>query len=90
MSIEIENYVTAGKLQIRKELFDLVKIEIAPKTGVTNKNFWSSVEKILQENMEKNAALLKKRDRLQTKIDAWHIEHKGKKHKPAAYKKFLK
>lgn len=90
MSIETENYVTAGKLQIRKELFDLVKKEIAPKTGVTNKNFWSSLEKILQETMGKNAALLKKRDRLQKKIDAWHIEHKGKKHKPAAYKKFLK
>ena len=24
------------------------------------------------------------------KIDAWHIEHRSKKHKPAAYKKFLK
>ncbi len=90
MVIETENYVTAGKLQIRKQLFDLVKKEIAPKTGVSNKNFWSSLESILQENMQKNAELLKKRDRLQKKIDAWHIEHRGKKHKPAVYKKFLK
>lgn len=90
MVIATENYVPAGKLQIRKELFELVKKEIAPKTGVTNKNFWSSLESILQDNMKKNAELLKKRDRLQKKIDKWHIEHRDKKHKPTAYKKFLK
>ena len=90
MVIETEKYVAAGKLQIRKELYELVKKEIAPKTGVTNKNFWSSLEKILQENMKTNAELLKKRDRIQKKIDAWHIENRNKKHKPAAYKKFLK
>lgn len=89
MVIETENYVTAGKLQIKKDLYELVKKEIAPKTEVTNKNFWSSLENILHETMQKNAKLLKKRDSLQKKIDAWHIEHRGKKHKPAAYKKFL-
>jgi malate synthase len=90
MVIETENYVTAGNLQIQKDLFELVKKEIAPKTGITNKNFWSALEIILHDNMPKNAELLKKRDRLQKKIDAWHIEHRGKKHKPSAYKKFLK
>ena len=90
MVIETENYVATGNLQIRKELFELVKKDIAPKTGVSNRKFWSSLEKMLQGNMKKNAALLKKRDRLQKKIDAWHIDNRGKKHKPAAYKKFLK
>ena len=59
MVIETENYVTAGKLQIQKDLFELVKKEIAPKTGITNKNFWSSLENILLESMHKNAELLK-------------------------------
>jgi len=90
MSIKTENYVAAGKLQIKKELFELVKKEISPKTGITNKKFWTSLENILHENIKKNAELLKKRDHLQKQIDAWHIEHRGKKHKPAAYKKFLK
>lgn len=90
MDIETENYVTAGKLHIKKSLYDLVKKEIAPETGITNKNFWQSLEKMLSDFMPKNAALLKKRDVLQKKIDAWHIDHRGKKHKPAAYKKFLK
>ncbi|MFK8067703.1 MAG: malate synthase G [Gammaproteobacteria bacterium] len=90
MAIETENYVTSGKLQIKKDLFELVKKEVSPKTGISNKNFWTSLENILQDSMQENAALLKKRDSLQKKIDAWHIEHRGKKHKPAAYKKFLK
>jgi malate synthase len=90
MVIETENYVLAGKLQIKKELFALVKKQIAPKTGITNKSFWCSLESILHDSMQKNKELLSKRDKLQKKIDAWHIEHRGKKHKPAAYKKFLK
>ncbi len=90
MVIATENYVTAGKLQIKKSLYELVKKEIAPKTEVTNKNFWSSLEKLLHDYMPRNAELLKKRDSLQKKIDTWHIENRGKKHKPAAYKKFLK
>ena len=90
MVIETENFVTAGKLQIKKSLYELVKKEIAPKTEVTNKKFWASLENILHDYMPKNVALLKKRDSLQKQIDAWHIEHRGKKHKPAAYKKFLK
>jgi malate synthase len=90
MVIETENYITAGKLRIKKSLYEFVKKEIAPKTEITNKNFWVSLEKILADFMPKNAALLKTRDTLQKKIDVWHIKHRGKKHKPAAYKKFLK
>ncbi len=90
MVIETESYVSVGKLQIKKNLFELVKTEIAPKTEVTNKSFWASLEKILHDYMPENASLLKKRDALQKKIDNWHIQNRDKKHKPAAYKKFLK
>jgi hypothetical protein len=41
MVIETENYVTAGQLQIKKSLYELVKKEIAPKTEVTKKSFWT-------------------------------------------------
>ena len=90
MDIAVENYVTVGKLQIRKELHELVKKKIAPGTDISNKDFWTSLEKLLHDYMPKNAELLKKRDALQKKIDAWHIEHRGKKHNPKTYKKFLK
>ena len=90
MGIKTESYISVGKLQIKKSLYELVKNKIAPKTAITNKNFWASLEKILHDFMPENATLLKKRDTLQKKIDAWHLEHRSKKHKPAAYKKFLK
>jgi malate synthase len=90
MVIETENYITAGNLQIKNSLFELVKKEISPKTEITNKDFWASLEKILHDAMPKNSTLLKKRDTLQKKIDAWHIDNRNKKHKPTAYKKFLK
>lgn len=90
MVIETENYISAGKLHIRKNLYELVKKEIAPKTEVTNKKFWTSLEKILHDCMPRNAELLKKRDSLQKKIDDWHVRNRNKKHKPTTYKKFLK
>jgi malate synthase len=90
MVIETDSYISAGNLQIKKSLFELVKKEIAPKTEITNKDFWASLEKILHDTMPRNAALLKKRDTLQKQIDAWHIDNRNKKHKPTAYKKFLK
>jgi malate synthase len=90
MVIETESYISAGNLQIKKTLFELVKKEISPKTEITSKNFWASLEKILHDTMPKNAALLKKRNALQKKIDEWHIQNRNKKHKPTAYKKFLK
>ena len=90
MQIDTEHYLKVGKLSVRKSLHELVKKEIAPKTGVINKQFWQALENLLGTNMETNARLLKKRDTLQGKIDKWHIQHRGKKHKPAAYKKFLK
>ena len=90
MDIAVENYVTVGNLQVRKELFELVKKEISPGTNIPNKDFWSSLEKLLHDYTPRNAELLKKRDTLQKRIDAWHIEHRGKKHKLIAYKKFLK
>ncbi|MBL1141418.1 MAG: malate synthase G [Proteobacteria bacterium] len=90
MAIETDNYISVGNLQINKSLHDLVKKEIAPRTDVTNKSFWTSLEKILQDYMPRNLALLKKRDSLQKKIDNWHIKNRNKKHNPKAYKKFLK
>ena len=84
------NYVKLGELDIAEELFDLVKNEIAPETGVDVDHFWNSLANIVKELGPRNTELLSIRDRLQEKIDAWHKEHRTQAHDPQAYKEFLK
>ena len=78
-----------GGLQVASVLIDLVADKIAPGTGVEPDAFWQAFEDVLNDLAPKNKALLQKRDDLQTKIDAWHVEHKGQDHDVAAYKQFL-
>ncbi|MBD3648583.1 MAG: malate synthase G, partial [Pseudomonadales bacterium] len=82
--------VQAGGLQVAKILYDLVANEIAPGTGVDPDRFWAEFEKILEEMVPRNRELLKKRDEMQAKIDAWHQEHATRPHDDEAYKAFLK
>lgn len=84
------NYVKLGELDIAEELFDLVKNEIAPETGVDVDHFWHALADIVKELGPRNTELLSIRDELQEKIDAWHKEHRAQAHDPLAYKEFLK
>jgi len=43
----------------------------------------------VRELTPKNRALLARRDELQARIDAWHLERKGRPHDAAAYKQYL-
>ncbi|MEQ8289592.1 MAG: malate synthase G [Gammaproteobacteria bacterium] len=87
--IDTEDYVAYGKLKVKKGLQHLVNAEMIPGTGVSVEEFWSGLADLISNNMQENAALMKKRDKLQKQIDEWHVAQRGKKHKPAAYKKFL-
>ena len=78
-----------GGLQVASILIDLVADKIAPGTGVEPDSFWQAFEEVLNDLAPKNRVLLQKRDDLQAKIDAWHIERKGQDHDAAAYKQFL-
>ncbi len=82
--------IQEGGLQVAEPLWKLVNEEIAPNTGIEPSHFWAEFESILSEFTPKNQELLKKRDELQAKIDAWHGERKGQKHDAAAYKAFLR
>ena len=83
-------YIKLGKLDINIDLFDFVKNEVVPKTNIDSDSFWNSFEKIVSEFVPINKELLKERNELQEKIDAWHIENRIRKHDPIAYKNFLK
>ncbi len=81
--------VEVGGLQVAKPLYDLVKDEIAPGTGVDPDGLWESFGAIVRELAPRNRALLARRDRLQAQIDAWHLERRGQPQDLGAYRAFL-
>ena len=81
--------IEVGGLKIARPLYDLVHAEMAPGTGVDADAFWRAMGEIVRELGPKNQELLEKRNTIQTKIDAWHREKKGKPFETEAYRKFL-
>ncbi|HUO55759.1 MAG TPA: malate synthase G [Rhodoblastus sp.] len=78
-----------GHIEIAAVLHDFIHEQVLPGLGVDPQGFWSNLENFLAEFAPRNRALLDKRDALQTRIDRWHREHKGKVHDAAAYRAFL-
>jgi len=84
------NFVEIGGLKVNKELYHLVRDEIAPGTGVNADRFWKSFGEIVRDLAPKNRALLEKRDKLQKQIDQYHLARKGQPFNREEYKTFLK
>ena len=81
--------ISVAGLQIAKSLYDLVRDEIAPGTGISADRAWQGFAGIVRELTPRNRALLARRDELQARIDAWHLARKGQAHDAVAYKQFL-
>lgn len=81
--------VQVSGLQVARSIYDLVKQDIIPGTGVDADGFWQSFSAIVADFAPKNRQLLKERDELQTQIDNFHRERFGKPHNHAEYKTFL-
>ena len=84
------NYRKISELEVAETLYDFIKNEAAPDTGVAADDFWRALAGILQALAPRNQALLGVRAELQQKIDEWHIKNRGQGHDPVAYKAFLK
>tara|TARA_R110000822_G_scaffold159476_9_gene299234 strand:+ start:18684 stop:20849 length:2166 start_codon:yes stop_codon:yes gene_type:complete len=81
--------VQVSGLQVARSIYDLVKQDIIPGTGVNMDAFWQSFASIIADLAPKNRELLAKRDHLQTQIDQWHQERAGQNVNQAEYKAFL-
>ena len=81
--------VEVAGLKVAKPLYDLVKNEIAPGTGVDPDGLWKSFAGILAELAPRNRELLAKRDAIQAKLDDWYKARKGQPIDQAAYRAFL-
>jgi malate synthase len=88
--VNVAERVEVGGLKVDQGLHDLVRDEIAPGTGIDPETFWTCLAEIVRDLEPKNRRLLDKRDALQAKIDAWHLQHKGRPLDREAYKTFLR
>jgi malate synthase len=79
----------ASGLQIAPILFDFIRDEASPHTGISDARFWEGLAAILGEFCAKNRMLLERRDDLQRKIDEWLRANRGVDFDEVAYKRYL-
>jgi malate synthase len=82
--------VSVDQLKIDKVLYDFVNNEAIPGSGLQGRKFWSGFAALVRTFAPRNAALLRRRDELQAKIDAWHRLNPGANFDPSKYKAFLR
>ncbi|MEH6756256.1 MAG: malate synthase G [Parasphingorhabdus sp.] len=86
----MSEYVNQNGIQISRELFDFINDRALPGTSLDQGQFWSGFAELLGKFAPQNADLLAKREKLQSRIDDWHIANKGKPIEQPAYQAFLK
>lgn len=80
---------TCHRLQVASKLYRFIEDKVLPGTGVDSAFFWKGFDAIAHDMGQKNAALLAERDRLQSKLDAWHKANPGPIRDMKAYRAFL-
>ncbi len=85
----MDNRIDIGSLKINKDLYDLVRDEIAPGTGIDADDFWIAFDNIVKEFAPENRSLLEKRDKIQKQIDNWYLENRQRPIDHDAYISFL-
>jgi len=82
--------VTVDQLKVDQALYDFVNKEVLPGTGIEERNFWSGFAALVRSLAPRNAALLRRRDDLQSKIDAWHRQNPQPGFDRSKYTAFLR
>ena len=85
MSDRIEKY----GLNVDAKLVNFIESEAIPGTGVDVQKFWQGFAEIIEKLGPKNKSILEKRKNIQSKIDEWHITHRGQEIDIEKYKSFL-
>src|SRR5688572_10096448 len=79
-----------GGLKVAEVLHDFVELEVLPGTGIEAPALWAGFDKLVRRLAPRNRALLRRRDALQSAIDAWHRKHRGTTFDRPAYAAFLR
>ncbi len=84
------SFTEKNGLKISSDLFNFINNEVIPGTELKSEEFWINFEKTVHELAPTNKSLIDKRENIQKKIDAWHINNKGKEFNKKEYTEFLK
>ncbi|HUX73819.1 MAG TPA: malate synthase G [Steroidobacteraceae bacterium] len=82
--------VAIGRIHVDSRLHDFVCREAMPGSGIVQADFWPGFAALIAALAPANAALMRRRDELQARIDAWHAAHPGAGFERRAYKAFLR
>ncbi len=85
----MSNFKTRAGLQVDGALAEFVEQEVLGPLVQDPAAFWQGFAALLANFAPRNRQLLAKRDELQAKIDAWHIERRSQPHDADAYRAFL-
>lgn len=80
-------YIQIGDLQVDQHLVDFIRKEALIGMKLTETQFWSRFQTIIERFTPLNQHLLKERSRLQDEIDEWHRSHQ--KYREEDYAQFL-
>ena len=83
------SYKNINNLKVAEDLLSFVNDELLKDTDISQEKFWLGLDKIVHELAPQNKKLIKIREDLQKKIDAWHIENRENQFEIEKYKKFL-
>lgn len=89
MATQSSQYVSLGPIKVHRVLHQAVEKDILPGTNVAPDAFWKALGSVLVEFGPRNEALLRKRDAIQAKIDAYLLENKSKPWDAGKYTAFL-
>jgi malate synthase len=81
--------VRVDEVEVDADLHQFVNQEAMPGTGVNPGAFWSGFSALIQRLAPRNAALLERRDKLQSEIDGWHRRQPGAQFDHESYCGFL-
>ena len=86
----VNAYLDRAGLRIDSKLCHFIETEVLPGTAVSAGQFWDGYAGIVSELAGENASLLVRRDQLQTSIDQYFHERRGRWHDAAEYEGFLR
>ena len=82
--------VDKAGLKVADTLATFIDEQALPGTGIEPAAFWAGAAKVFTGFAPENRALLKTRDEIQAKIDAWHDARRGQPIDQGEYQAFLR